>query len=144
MAETFDISEVLKNLEHLTDKQVEDSSAKAMNKVIMLVKREATKKCPVDDGPLRASITAKTTRRKSGVSGCVFTNMEYSPYVHNGTGIYAKDGSGRKTPWSYKHKNGRWIRTKGQKPNPFLDSAVTENLNEIRTLFVKEFKNGFK
>ena len=62
----------------------------------------------------------------------------------NGTGIYAKDGKGRNTPWIYKNKDGKWIRTRGQKPNPFLDSAVTENLGEIRSLFVKEFKNGFK
>ncbi|MDM0720058.1 HK97 gp10 family phage protein, partial [Clostridium perfringens] len=65
------------------------------------------------------------------VIGRVGNTMEYAPYVHQGTGIYAKDGNGRKTPWKYKVESGKykgWHITKGQRPQPFLEKAKIDSI----------------
>lgn len=56
------------------------------------------------------------------MAGYVGSNLEYAPYVHQGTGIYAKDGNSRKqVPWVYySEKDGQRHVTKGTKPRPFL------------------------
>lgn len=111
-------------------KQVE----KNMMKACLIIERDAKKNCPVDMGILRASIHSDVSFNHKEIVGRISSNLEYAPYVHQGTGIYAINGDGRKTPWRYKgeigkYKGGRW--TRGQKPNPFLDDAKLTNKNKI-------------
>lgn len=85
----------------------------------------------------KASITSETEVTASEIVGRVGTNEEYGPYVHNGTGIYAKDGNGRKTPWGYtvragKHKGFHW--TQGQRPQPFLENAKLEKKSAVERI----------
>lgn len=106
-------------------KIITDTAAN-MNMACLIVENEAKKNCPVDNGALRASITSEVSVDESGITGRIGSNLEYAPYVHEGTGIYAKDGNGRKTPWGYvaksgKHKGFHW--THGQRPQPFLENA---------------------
>lgn len=119
------------------NKAFEDSMTDAMERIIAdttrnmhtacyVVEEEARKNCPRDMGVLRASITSDVVVEESEIVGIIGSNMEYAPYVHEGTGIYAKDGNGRKTPWGYtalagKYKGFHW--TWGQHPNPFLENA---------------------
>ncbi len=109
-----------------------------MQKACLIVEEDAKKNCPVDMGVLRASITSEVTVTVDKITGIIGSNLEYAPYVHNGTGIYAKDGNGRKTPWGYtvkagKYKGFHW--TRGQKPQPFLENAKLKNMRRIeRTL----------
>lgn len=108
--------------------------AKNMVKACLVVERDAKKNCPVDQGPLRASITHDVSINSSGIVGSVFSSLEYAPYVHQGTGIYAVNGDGRKTPWAYNVKAGKYKgfkTTKGQRPQPFLDKAKLDNKNKI-------------
>ena len=68
------------------------------------------------------------------IVGTISNSSEYAPYVHQGTGIYAKDGNGRKTPWKYEAKAGKykgWHITRGQKPQPFLEKAKLDNKDKI-------------
>ncbi|MCI1959697.1 MAG: HK97 gp10 family phage protein [Clostridia bacterium] len=100
------------------------------------VANSAKEKCPVDDGPLRASIKHKVEKDKNKFIGTVGTNVEYAPYVHEGTGLYAKEGNGRKeVPWTYKTADGHFYKTSGQHPNPFLQEAVDENMQNILNRF---------
>ena len=97
-----------------------------MEKACLVVENQAKQNCQVDQGFLRASITSETEVTAEEIVGRIGSNLEYAPYVHNGTGIYAVAGDGRKTPWGYtvkagKHKGFHW--THGQKPNPFLEDA---------------------
>lgn len=101
-------------------------TAKNMKTACFVVEAEAKKNCPVDMGFLRASITSDVMVEDGEIVGIIGANSEYAPYVHNGTGIYAKEGNGRKTPWGYtvkagKHKGFHW--THGQRPKPFLEDA---------------------
>ncbi|HAT4306267.1 TPA: HK97 gp10 family phage protein [Clostridium perfringens] len=110
---------------------------KNVNKCCLLVKRDAIKNCPVDMGILRASIFFRTIHNSNLVKGVIASNLEYAPYVHQGTGIYAKDGDGRKTPWKYKVEAGKykgWHKTVGQKPQPFLEKAKIDNIASIENI----------
>lgn len=115
----------VKSMEEATVEQIHNV-LKSVDKACVVLETEAKKECPVDQGILRASLTHEATLKTDNIIGTVGSPLEIAPYVHQGTGLYAKDGKGRKTPWKYKAKAGKykgWHITKGQKPNPFLDRA---------------------
>lgn len=114
--------------------QIEDEMGKRMEEACLVIEREAKKECPVDQGLLRASITHEVRRDGKSMTGIIGSNLEYAPYVHQGTGIYAIDGTGRTTPWGYtvekgKYKGYHW--THGQKPQPFLTNAVLKTKKQV-------------
>lgn len=131
-----DNDEFIRSMENATLKMVMNMSRK-MDKACLVVESQAKQNCPVDIGILRASITSETEVTAREIVGRVGTNEEYGPYVHNGTGIYAKDGNGRKTPWGYtvragKHKGFHW--TQGQRPQPFLENAKLEKKSAVERI----------
>ena len=134
MAVILNLDRLLSKFDNLQDIDLTEP----LNKACLLVENDAKRKCPVDTGQLRASITHEV----EGQTGIVGTNVEYAPYVEYGTGIYARDGNGRQTPWSYQRADGKWITTKGQKPQAFLEPALLENENEIKRLFKEAIKEG--
>lgn len=106
-----------------------------MGRACALVERSAKQKAPKGVGELRRSITSKVETTGSDVKGIVYTPLEYAPYVEYGTGLFAKDGNGRKdVPWHYKDDKGEWHSTSGQKPQPFMSPALNENREEIKRL----------
>ena len=117
--------------------QMTQDMCEKMDRACLAVEGEARKNCPVDQGELRASIASETEATEEEIIGRIGSNLEYAPYVHNGTGIYAKDGNGRKTPWGYtvkagKYKGFHW--THGQKPQPFLENAKLTKKNEVEKI----------
>ena len=125
----------------MQEAQTEIISAMEMKviKACLLIEAEAKKKCPVDEGRLRASITHETKRNEKEIVGLVGTNVEYAPYVEYGTGIHAKNGKGRKTPWKWQGHSKKYKGfhiTRGQKPQPFLEPSVTENLEKIKKILL--------
>lgn len=104
-----------------------------MTEACLLVEGDAKRDCPVDDGILRESITHSVQQEEEGqYVGYIGTNIEYAPYVHQGTGIYAIEGNGRKeVPWVYKGKDGKFRSTKGIKPKPFIYNAMEKNRSQI-------------
>ena len=105
-----------------------------------MVERDAKIICPANTGELRQSITHEV----EGTVGAVGSNLEYAPYVHQGTGIYAIDGQGRKEPWTNQDAEGNWHTTIGQQPQPFLTIALDSNRNDIIKLFKKYIKENAK
>ena len=127
---------LLNKLSGLTD----DFVTEFLEEACMMVERDAKILCPVDDGTLRASITHEV----DGKEGRVGTNVEYAPYVHQGTGIYAVNGDGRKDRWKYQDAEGNWHSTIGQQPHPFLEKALTMNKKEINKLLKEKIKEAVK
>lgn len=84
----------------------------------------------VDTGRLRNSITHTV----SGDNVYIGTNVEYGIWHEVGTGIYADDGQGRKSPWAYQDSKGVWHYTKGVKPSHFLKNAVSEHMDEYKQI----------
>lgn len=118
--------------------QIEQQLNKAMEKALLTIEADAKKNCPVDEGRLRASITHAIDQDGYEVKGRVGTNVDYAPYVHNGTGIYALDGNGRKTPWVFEGQSVKWKGkhfTRGTKAKPFLQEAIDENRDKIGEIF---------
>lgn len=117
--------------------QIPEMVRRNVQQACLLVKKEAIKACPVDNGILRASIHYETDINNREIVGRIGSNLEYAPYVHQGTGIYAVDGNGRKKPWGYTVKSGKYKGfhwTHGQKPQPFLKNAVFNNLERIERM----------
>lgn len=105
-----------------------------MELACLVVEGDAKKNCPIDQGNLRASMQHDVSVTSTKILGQVSNSSEIAPYVHQGTGIYAKDGNGRKTPWGYTVKTGKYKGfhwTRGQKPQPFLEKAKLDNKNKI-------------
>lgn len=97
-------------------------------------KLELTNMGGVDTGILRASLTHKVYEHD--LVGSVGTSVEYAPYYHEGTGIYARSGNGRKeVPWVYRTPDGKFHSTKGQKPHPFLENAFNNNVSKVKAIF---------
>lgn len=109
----------------------------AMEKACLVVEADSKKNCPVNDGVLRESITHAVEEDGETVIGYVGSNVEYAPYVHQGTGIYALMGNGRKeVPWVYyDSKTGEFVSTEGIQPTPFIQDAVEANRAGILTYF---------
>ena len=100
-----------------------------IGKACALVERAAKQKAPKGDGDLRRSISS----RVEGITGVVFSALEYAPYVEYGTGLFAEGGNGRKNvPWAYRdEKTKELIWTSGMSPQPYMRPALNENKEEI-------------
>lgn len=130
------MSKYLEGLDSLVRKLENIKDVKeALTKACLLVEADAKLNCPVDDGQLRQSITSEIIDNTIGVVG---TNVEYAPYVHQGTGIFAVNGDGREDKWSYQDAEGNWHSTIGQPPQPFLEKALDMNKKKIIKLFKDE------
>lgn len=97
-------------------------------------------------GNLRKSITHKVIDDTVYVG----TNMKapngspYPVYVELGTGIYATDGNGRKSPWVWRDKNGKFHYTRGMKPTHFMRNALSraDHINEYKDIYENQLKKG--
>ncbi|WP_288868805.1 HK97-gp10 family putative phage morphogenesis protein [uncultured Parvimonas sp.] len=118
-------------------KDIENLVEDRMITTTEFLKAEVVKETPSDTGNLRASIFKKTTKKSGEIKGIVGSHSEYAPYVHQGTGVYASDGNGRKDKWRvatiYKGRKV-FFWTTGQKPNPFLTRARDKNMGIIKKL----------
>lgn len=138
MAEIINLDKLNYKLENLANLNV----SKALNRACLVVENEAKRLCPVDTGDLRSSITHEINNDV----GIVGTNKEYAPYVEFGTGIFASEGNGRDTPWSYQDDKGEWHTTVGQKPQPFLETAIQTKKKLVIKVFndeiTRQIQNG--
>jgi hypothetical protein len=102
------------------------------------VQNEAKRRCPVDEGRLRASIENTVSVNGTQVIVRVGTVVSYAMDVHEGTGIYGPSGkvirptSAKALTW--RPRAGprvfvKWVR--GQRGNPFLTDALTYVLRPL-------------
>lgn len=103
----------------------------------LFLEGEARKKAPIDQGQLRASMFTQTQMDDSSIVTRVGNSSSYAPYIHQGTGLYATNGNGRKTPWCYYVATGKYKGyhiTRGQRPQPFLENAKISNREQIELI----------
>jgi HK97 gp10 family phage protein len=115
--------------EHLMGKQ--------LDKALLVVEEAARKKAPKDSGALRRSITSDRT----GLTGMVFTPLEYAPYIEYGTGKFAENGGRKDVPWHYQDDEGNWHTTSGQHPHPFMRPALDENREKVTRILEEGLLN---
>lgn len=118
---------------------IEKELKKRLTRAGQYLEGEAVKKAPIDQGQLRGSMFSELVEHNGRLSVRVGNSAEYAIYVHQGTGVYALEGNGRKTPWRVpeivggKYAPGGWW-TIGQKANPFLTTALNTNLQRVRQI----------
>lgn len=89
-------------------------------------------------GRLAGSITHEVDRNEECV--VIGTDVEYAIFNEYGTGIFASDGNGRKTPWLYVDDEGVGHKTRGMKPKHFLRDAVVDHLDEYQKILRAQLK----
>ena len=118
------------------DKLVLDILVQNMELTLDHVAEKAKEKVGVGTGALRAdtrSLGAEIVGDE--VRGSVGNSLEHAIYHHQGTGIYAVNGDGHKTPWVYEDpKTGEKIYTRGSKPNPYLKDTIEQEQSTISKL----------
>ncbi|WP_203364717.1 HK97-gp10 family putative phage morphogenesis protein [Bacillus sp. REN10] len=108
---------------HRYGQAVEKEIKRIVVETAKIIESNAKALAPVDDGNLKQSIETEVTN--GGLTAVVTVGAHYAIYVEFGTGIYATGGDGRKTPWIYwSDKLGRFVYTRGQKPQEFWGPAV--------------------
>lgn len=110
---------------------VADRLQDAIYGAALSVQREARMQAPVDTGILRSGIGITLSKLRAVVS----PTAKYAIYVHEGTGRYARNGNGRKTPWAYTDSHGNTRFTHGQKANPFMERAATNSESSVQAIF---------
>ena len=96
-------------------------------------------------GALRKSITHKVMGNEVYVgTNLRVNNKPYPVYVEYGTGIYAAEGNGRKSPWVWRDKNGKYHFTHGIKPRHFMRNALNkpEHIKEYIKIYEEQLKKG--
>ncbi len=112
--------------------------AEAKAGMVEFVQNPAKQKCAHDTGTLRREI--HTEDLVDGVR--TGTSLKYGIYVEFGTGLYAENGKGRKTPWVFRYagRKGKpgFRYTKGMRAQPFLRPAWDEGKPKV----LSRIKNG--
>ena len=144
---------------HDSIKQMQELLLHNMEQTLDYIAEKAKEKVGDDTGALRADTKSLGTKIVGDeIHGAAGNTLEYALYHHQGTGIYAVDGNGRKTPWVYveggsssKSRQGKvytwgeakraaaYLRskglkahaTKGSKPNPYLKDTIEQEQGDI-------------
>ncbi len=86
----------------------------------------------VDTGQTKDSW--RTAVDEDNLTGYVGSNYENAIWEEFGTGEYALNGNGRKTPWFYVDRHGKGHFTHGKKPHRTLHKAFTMTEETVKRL----------
>ena len=121
---------------------------RGMRRIVLTVLADAKRNAPVDTGRLRSGLNASVERgsfKGIGVQGIVgvSSNVEYAPYMENGTGIFAGNARHKFPPpsafegWAKRHNMNAFLvaraiyRAGGLKPRHFLKNALEKHEKNI-------------
>lgn len=96
----------------------------------------------VDSGQLKSSWTYKVS--ESNLTATIGSPLENAIWEEFGTGEFALNGNGRKTPWIYQDRNGVWHKTTGKYPKRAFHKAFTTSKPKLIKRFNSIIKEGFK
>lgn len=117
---------IIKGLEKLTLKlshMAEQDFKEELTNAALMVEAEAKQLCPRDTGLLADSITSEV----EDTTAVIGTGIDYAPYVHQGTGIYAPNGGTR--------QGGYWVFIK---QNDHSIATVKSSTGHSKTYATKE------
>lgn len=93
---------------------------------------------PVDTGQLKGSWDYNVD--EAAQKAIIGSPLENAIWNEFGTGQYALNGDGRKTPWKYKDVKGKWHRTTGKRPRRSLHTAF----ESLKTKLQKALEDKLK
>lgn len=107
-----------------------------------LVESQAMRNTRVDTGQTKSKWSHVVDKGASAVT--IGNPLENAIWEEFGTGEYAINGDGRKTPWVYKHTKYGFVRTTGKRPTRALHKAMESCKSKIekqaKTAFGSELK----
>jgi len=95
---------------------------------------------------VKAMITHSVRSSPSGCTGKVGINSLFAIWMHQGTGLEAINGDGRKeVPWFWRDKRTRRIKSSsGKKPTQFLLNALDDKRESVKKIFKRVYKEAVK
>ena len=126
--------EVLRDLEGAKERILEAWGQQGVSHVKQIITAESR----IDSGDMRNSITHEVDNSDGKVY--VGTDVEYAIYNEYGTGIYADNGKGRKTPWFYVDAKGEGHWTRGMKPIHMIKNGIGDHISEFKQIAENELK----
>lgn len=120
---------------------LESACLKALETCGLVGEGYAKKLCPVAEengGTLRNSISHTVDMAEK--AAFVGTNVEYAAYVELGTGIYYEGEGGRHTAWTYKDHNGNYHLVHGQRAQPYIKPAISDNADKYKKIIEQTLK----
>jgi HK97 gp10 family phage protein len=123
------LDSLLKKLSQLGD-DVNEGLKEALLAGGQVVQKSAKELCPVDTTYLRESISLNAIDDNTVV---VSTNVDYAIFVEFGTGPKGDPAVEHtsKQFWRFKDKDGNWVTSHGQAPQPFMRPALENNTTQI-------------
>ena len=112
---------------------IEAAAVKWLHEAGGEIQAQAMRNTRVDTGKTKQSweYSVDTGTLKAVVG----SNAENAIWEEFGTGQYALHGDGRKTPWSYQDRNGKWHTTKGKRPTRAFHKAFTMSKAKLKKSF---------
>ena len=102
------------------------------------IEAQTKRNTAVDTGQLKSSWQYTVDKEK--LEAYVGSALENAIWEEFGTGQYALNGNGRKTPWVYKDSKGEWHRTSGKRPRRALFNAF----NALKKRLIDSANQKFK
>jgi len=102
------------------------------------IKSQAQRNTKVNTGQLKGSW--ENVVDDTSYTATIGSPLENAIWEEYGTGQYAVNGDGRKTPWSYQDAKGNWHHTIGKKPQRALQKAF----DKARPKAQKSLENKLK
>lgn len=134
-----DVSKAIVRLKSIRQGTIENMAEVTKNATAAML-NETQREAPKDTGELAQKQRMTINNSGARIEGRVETYAEHAVYVHEGTGIYARGGKGRKTPWGYTVESGRskykgfhW--TRGQKAQPWMEDIVKRRKPDIVRMY---------
>lgn len=139
----FTLSDNSEQIKRLTDEAIdyllEAIGLEAEGDVVIKISSPGwIPKEPIDTGNLKNSITHQVVTADKAVY--IGTAVEYAPYVEFGTGDM---GTGTGPKWTYRDDEGKFHKTSGMAPRPFLRRAMTENMKKYKKMAEQVLNDTF-
>ena len=106
------------------------------------VESQAIQNTPVDTGQLKGAWGHVVDEKK--IIATIGNTLENAIFTEYGTGEYALDNNGRKTPWRYQDAKGNWYTTTGKKPIRMLFNAFLTKKNTVIRIIEQHYKDRLK
>lgn len=121
---------------------IESATVRGLEDALDDIQIEVKNISRIDTGETSESYktTVEVDSKNNVVHGVIGSNEMNAIWEEFGTGIYAENNDGRKTPWVYQGSDGNWYTTVGKKANMPLRRAIQNKGNNVQ----KHIKNAIE
>lgn len=121
---------------------LERATVKGLEDAARIIKNQTVQNTPVDTGQLKGSWDHVVDESK--LQATIGSPLENAIWTEFGTGEYALNRNGRKTPWRYQDAKGEWHTTTGKNPVRMLFNAFTTKKNVAIRAVEQAYKDEMK